>query len=212
MSYAIIQSGGKQYRVSEGDFIDVERLDADVGQQVSFDEVLLVDDQKTIHLGKPTLDGARVVGTIAEQGKMDKVVVFKFKRRKMYRRKQGHRQLFSRVRVDQIELTPGLGPKRESKKAAKAPKKSAKKPKAKPGARPTKEAKPAVAKEASQMTAKKKVVKRTAGKKSMKASKKQAAKGLKKTTAKASKKKGAGASQKLASKKTAKRAKKKSEK
>ncbi|MDA2938192.1 50S ribosomal protein L21 [Acidobacteria bacterium AH-259-A15] len=192
--------------------MDVERLDADVGQQVSFDEVLLIDDQEMIHLGKPTLDGARVVGTIAEQGKMDKVVVFKFKRRKMYRRKQGHRQLFTRVRVDQIELTPGLGPKRESKKTAKAAKKSAKKPKAKPGAGPTKEAKQAVAKEASQMTVKKKVAKRTAGKKSMKASKKQAAKGLKKTTAKASKKKGAGASQKLASKKTAKRAKKKSEK
>ena len=110
--YAIIEAGGKQYRVSEGDLIDVERRSGEVGQTVDFQEVLLVGDQETIHVGKPVLPGARVVGTIAEQGKKAKIIVFKFKRRKKYRKKQGHRQLFTRVRIDQIELD-GQKPKAE---------------------------------------------------------------------------------------------------
>jgi large subunit ribosomal protein L21 len=105
--YAIIQSGGKQYRVSEGDFVDVERLDGDVGQEISFDSVLLVGDQDQVHLGTPMVNEARVVATIADQGKGAKILVFKYKRRKMYRRKRGHRQLFTRVRIDQIALTAG---------------------------------------------------------------------------------------------------------
>jgi len=114
--YAIIEAGGKQYRVSEGDLIDVERQNGEVGQAVDFQKVLLVGDQETIHVGKPVLPGARVVGTIAEQGKKAKIIVFKFKRRKKYRKKQGHRQLFTRVRIDQIELD---GPKGRKPKAEK---------------------------------------------------------------------------------------------
>ncbi|TDI15964.1 MAG: 50S ribosomal protein L21 [Acidobacteria bacterium] len=115
--YAIIEAGGKQYRVSEGDLIDVERRSGEVGQAIDFQEVLLIGDQETIHVGKPVLAGARVVGTIAEQGKKAKIIVFKFKRRKKYRKKQGHRQLFTRVRIDQIELD-GQKPKAEKTQQA----------------------------------------------------------------------------------------------
>lgn len=118
--YAIIEAGGKQYRVSEGDLIDVERRSGEVGQAVNFQEVLLVGDQETIHVGKPVLAGARVVGTIAEQGKAAKIIVFKMKRRKKYRRKQGHRQLFTRVRIDQIELDGQKGRKPKAEKTQKA--------------------------------------------------------------------------------------------
>jgi large subunit ribosomal protein L21 len=118
--YAIIEAGGKQYRVSEGDLIDVERRSGEVGQAIDFQEVLLVGDQETIHVGKPVLAGARVVGTIAEQGKAAKIIVFKMKRRKKYRRKQGHRQLFTRVRIGQIELDGQKGRKPKAEKTQKA--------------------------------------------------------------------------------------------
>ncbi len=118
--YAIIEAGGKQYRVSEGDLIYVERRSGEVGQAVDFQEVLLVGDQETIHVGKPVLAGARVVGTIAEQGKEAKIIVFKFKRRKKYRKKQGHRQLFTRVRIDQIEFDGQKGRKPKTEKTKKA--------------------------------------------------------------------------------------------
>ncbi len=118
--YAIIEAGGKQYRVSEGDLIDVERRSGEVGQAVDFQDVLLIGDQETIHVGKPVLAGARVVGTIAEQGKAAKIIVFKFKRRKKYRKKQGHRQLFTRVRIDQIELDGPKGRQPKTEKIKKA--------------------------------------------------------------------------------------------
>ena len=117
---AIIEAGGKQYRVSEGDLIDVERRSGEVGQAVDFQDVLLIGDQETIHVGKPVLAGARVVGTIAEQGKAAKIIVFKFKRRKKYRKKQGHRQLFTRVRIDQIELDGPKGRQPKTEKIKKA--------------------------------------------------------------------------------------------
>lgn len=101
--YAIIQSGGKQYRVSAGDLIRVERLDGQVGDQVSFDEVLFIGNGEQ-SLGHPVISEARVIGIIAEQGKGEKVLVFKFKRRKMYRRKRGHRQFFTAVKIDRIEF------------------------------------------------------------------------------------------------------------
>ena len=104
ISFAIIESGGKQYRVGPGDLVDVEFLDGNVGEQVTFEEVLLVSGDEAPHLGSPTVFGARVVGTIEKQAKADKIVVFKFKRRKMYRRKRGHRQQFTRIRIDDILL------------------------------------------------------------------------------------------------------------
>ena len=88
ISFAIIESGGKQYRVGPGDLVDVEFLDGNVGEQVTFEEVLLVCGDEAPNLGSPTVLGARVVGTIEKQTKADKIVVFKFKRRKMYRRKR----------------------------------------------------------------------------------------------------------------------------
>ena len=95
----MINSGGKQYRLTEGELVDLERLDGAVGDQVVFDQVLLVESGEAPMIGTPTVDGAQVVGTIVEQGKGDKIVVFKFKRRKMYRRRTGHRQLLTTVKI-----------------------------------------------------------------------------------------------------------------
>ena len=188
--YAIIEAGGKQYRVSEGDLIDVERRSGEVGQAIDFQEVLLIGDQETIHVGKPVLAGARVVGTIAEQGKKAKIIVFKFKRRKKYRKKQGHRQLFTRVRIDQIE-PDGQKPKAEKTQqaitkakevtgaVAKAPAKTVKKKAAKKT--------PAKAKDKAVKTSaktSKKAAPKAATKKKTKSVKKTAKKSTKKTVTK----------------------------
>lgn len=101
--YAVIESGGKQYRLSQGDVVDLERLGGEVGDEVVFDEVLLLNDGDEAVVGDPMVSGARVVGEIVEQKKAGKIVVFKFKRRKMYRRKRGHRQLQTRVLIKEIE-------------------------------------------------------------------------------------------------------------
>lgn len=102
--YAVIASGGKQYKVREGDILKVEKLTGDVGQSVSFDKVLMLADGDDIQVGKPTVDSALVSGHIVEQGKARKILVFKYKRRKRYRRKQGHRQLFTAVKIDSIQV------------------------------------------------------------------------------------------------------------
>lgn len=101
--YAVIASGGKQYKVREGDILKVEKLTGDLGQSVSFDKVLMLADGDDIQVGKPTVDSALVSGHIVEQGKARKILVFKYKRRKRYRRKQGHRQLFTAVKIDSIK-------------------------------------------------------------------------------------------------------------
>ncbi len=101
--YAVIRTGGKQYLVDQGDFLKVEKLPGDVGQEVVFEEVLLVNDGSELKLGKPVVEGARVRGTIVEQGRDKKIIVFKMKRRKGYRRKQGHRQSYTGVKVEAIE-------------------------------------------------------------------------------------------------------------
>jgi len=100
--YAVIKTGGKQYRVEEGDTLALERLEGDTGAQVSFDEVLLVGADDATKIGRPLLQGASVKATIVEQGRAKKVIVFKFRRRKNYKRKKGHRQYFTRVRIDAI--------------------------------------------------------------------------------------------------------------
>lgn len=100
--YAVIRTGGKQYRVSEGDKLRVERLPGDVGSEISFDEVLMVGgDSPTI--GKPLVEGAKVSAKITGQDRAKKIIVFKFKRRKNYRRKRGHRQYFTEVQVTGIQ-------------------------------------------------------------------------------------------------------------
>ena len=100
--YAVIETGGKQYRVNQGDVIKVEKLTADVGQKVDFDRVLLVGEGSDVKVGNPLVDGASVSGTVVEQDRHRKIVVFKMKRRKGYRRKQGHRQDCTGVIIDKI--------------------------------------------------------------------------------------------------------------
>lgn len=107
MTYAIIRTGGKQYRVSPGDLIRVEALPGDVGTGVQFSEVLLTRQGEEIQVGRPLVSGAEVSGTIIAQGKARKVIVFKKKRRKNYRRKRGHRQLYTTVRVTGVHAPTG---------------------------------------------------------------------------------------------------------
>ena len=101
--YAVIQTGGKQYKVSQGDRIQVERLEGQVGDQVRFEEVLFLSDGGETQVGSPKIEGARVVGKIVDQSKGKKILVFKFKRRKMYRRLRGHRQMLTDVQIEGIE-------------------------------------------------------------------------------------------------------------
>jgi large subunit ribosomal protein L21 len=101
--YAVVATGGKQYKVQEGEVLRVEKLTGDVGTQVAFDQVLMLSDGENVKIGQPVLEGVQVKGHIVEQGKYKKILVFKYKRRKRYRRKQGHRQLFTAVKIDAIE-------------------------------------------------------------------------------------------------------------
>lgn len=102
--YAIIKTGGKQYRVNEGDVISVEKLAVDSGEAVVFDEVLVVSKNGELQIGAPVVSGAKVEGTVIQQGKEKKVVVFKYKSKKDFRKKQGHRQPFTRVMIDKISF------------------------------------------------------------------------------------------------------------
>jgi large subunit ribosomal protein L21 len=101
--YAVVQTGGKQYTVREGDLIQTERIDGEVGDVVELAEVLLIKGEKTFKVGTPVVSKARVFGKIVEQGKARKIVVFKMKRRKNVRRKQGHRQLYTKLMISQIK-------------------------------------------------------------------------------------------------------------
>jgi len=102
LMYAIIQTGGKQYRVSPGDVVKVEKLDGNVGDTVTFENVLMIGGEKEPIIGSPVVKGASVTGTITEQDKAKKITILKFKRRKGYRRKMGHRQPFTRLRIEKI--------------------------------------------------------------------------------------------------------------
>ncbi len=101
--YAVVKTGGKQYRVQEGDVLRVEKLAGDVGSEIAFDDVLLFSDGENLQVGTPNLDNIAVTGRIVEQGKAPKIIVFKYKRRKRFRRKQGHRQLYTAVKIDSIQ-------------------------------------------------------------------------------------------------------------
>ncbi|MBI5442638.1 MAG: 50S ribosomal protein L21 [Deltaproteobacteria bacterium] len=104
--YAVVKTGGKQYRVSEGDFFKVEKVPGEVGDSVVFDQVLLVSGDGDVRVGRPLVEGSRVTGTIVEQGREKKIIVFKMKRRKGFRKKQGHRQFYTGVKVTSIEGAP----------------------------------------------------------------------------------------------------------
>ena len=101
--YAVIQTGGKQYKVAPGEELKIEKLDGKVGDDVYFDNVLLVSKEDEVTLGKPVLENTRVVAKITRQARGPKIIIFKFKRRKGYRKKQGHRQDFTGVKILAIE-------------------------------------------------------------------------------------------------------------
>ncbi len=100
--YAVVATGGKQYKVKEGDLLRVEKLDGEIGAEVNFDKVLMFSDGENVKIGQPDVDGVVVKGRIMAQGKQKKIIVFKYKRRKRYRRKQGHRQQYTAVMIDSI--------------------------------------------------------------------------------------------------------------
>lgn len=100
--YAIVNTGGKQYRVEEGETFRLEKIPGDIGSTISFDKVLMSSDGETVKVGQPFVENAAVVGKIVEQDKAKKILVFKFKRRKGYRRKQGHRQPYTAVKIESI--------------------------------------------------------------------------------------------------------------
>lgn len=99
--YAVIKTGGKQYQVTEGEYLNVEKLDAEVGSNVTFEEVLMIGGDE-VKIGQPLIEGAKVNAVVQEQGKGKKIVVGKFKAKKHYRRKQGHRQPFTTIKIESI--------------------------------------------------------------------------------------------------------------
>jgi large subunit ribosomal protein L21 len=100
--YAVVATGGKQYRVNEGDRVKVEKITGDSGAKVVLDQVLMLGDGEKSKIGAPLLAGAKVEAEIVDQGRGKKIVVFKFKKRKKYRKKQGHRQSFTELRITKI--------------------------------------------------------------------------------------------------------------
>ena len=101
--YAVVVTGGKQYRVQEGDVIYVEKVEADVETSIELGDVLALGKEDGLVVGTPVVEGAKVFAKVLEQGKARKVIVFKYKRKKDYRRKQGHRQPFTKLQIEKIE-------------------------------------------------------------------------------------------------------------
>ncbi|RJP29385.1 MAG: 50S ribosomal protein L21 [Actinobacteria bacterium] len=117
--YAVIETGGKQYRVEKGSLIRVEKLDMPEGEKVTFDRVLLASNEGKVMAG-PEAAKVKVEGTVVRQGKDKKVIVFKYKPKKGYRRKQGHRQLFTEIRVDKITGGPRAARAKKEKQEGEA--------------------------------------------------------------------------------------------
>ena len=104
--YAVIKTDGKQYRVAPGEVVRLDRMDEQVGDRVEFDKVLAIQDEEQYTIGRPTIDKAKVLGTVVETGRAKKIRVLKFKRRKQYRILRGHRQAFTAVKIDAIQAEP----------------------------------------------------------------------------------------------------------
>ncbi len=102
--YAVIKTGGKQYRVAAGQKLKIEQIPADIGQEISLDQVLSVGEGDTLKIGAPLVSGALVKVTVLAQGRHDKVKIFKMRRRKHYQKRQGHRQNYTEIRIDAITL------------------------------------------------------------------------------------------------------------
>lgn len=178
--YAVILTGGKQYRVKEGDVLAVEKLDLEPGRKAQFDRVLLLEEDGAVQVGTPVLDNAMVLAVVLENFKDEKILVFKKKRRKQFRRTRGHRQQLSRVRITKIasdrtqisaqdlaeeKIAPALKPAPAPKPKAPAP------VEAPPAAKPAKPAKAAKAKPDKKEAAKPKAEKKPAPAKPKKAKK-----------------------------------------
>ncbi len=164
--YAVIETGGKQYRVQEGDVITIEKLKVSAGDNITFDKVLVLSDGQNVQVGTPILEAAKVFGTVVENGKGEKVIIFKYKSKKDYRKKQGHRQPYTMVKIDSLSADGKPAPKKvvekpaaeaaatekpaEEKKPAEAKKPAAKKTTAE---KATAEKKPAAKKAATEKTA-----------------------------------------------------------
>ena len=121
--YAIIESCGKQYKVAEGDVVFFEKLDSEEGKKVTFDKVVLVSDDKKVEVGAPYVKGVKVEGKVVEHGKAKKILVYKYKAKKNYRRTQGHRQPYTKVEITKISA----GTKASAEKATEAKEAPAKK-------------------------------------------------------------------------------------
>jgi ribosomal protein L21/ribosomal protein L27 len=100
--YAVVETGGKQYKVSAGEMVNVEKLPFEVGEQIELDRVLLVADGEEVQVGQPTVEGAKVLATVTNHVKGPKIIVFKYKPKERYRRKKGHRQVYTRLTIDEI--------------------------------------------------------------------------------------------------------------
>ncbi|BBL73898.1 50S ribosomal protein L21 [Methylomagnum ishizawai] len=100
--YAVIQTGGKQYRVKEGDFLKVETLTAEAGQEFEFDKVLMIQTDDGVKVGRPYIEGGKVTATVKAHGRHDKVMIIKFRRRKHYMRRNGHRQNYTEIQITGI--------------------------------------------------------------------------------------------------------------
>ena len=101
--YAVIESGGKQHRVIEGELIRVEKIEAETGSTIDFDRVLMVGEGETVKVGTPVVDGAKVSAEVVQHGRGDKVTILKFKRRKHHMKRQGHRQWFTEIKITAIK-------------------------------------------------------------------------------------------------------------
>ena len=110
--YAIIETGGKQYRVQEGDVITVEKLNKEAGEAIELDKVLVLNDDKELKVGAPYIEGAKVFGEVVENGKGKKVVIYKYKAKKDYHKKQGHRQPYTMIEIKSLD---GKAPAKEAK-------------------------------------------------------------------------------------------------
>jgi large subunit ribosomal protein L21 len=176
MMYAVILTGGKQYRVKEGDVLSIEKLDLAPGRKAHLDRVLLIEDGDTVQVGTPVLDNAMVLGLVLENYRDEKVIVFKKKRRKQYRRTRGHRQSLTKVRIIRIVADRSLITAADLAEEKPAPvEKPAPAPGPKPAPAPAAEKAPAKPKPVKKEAAKKEPAKPKAAKKPA-ASKKKATK------------------------------------
>jgi large subunit ribosomal protein L21 len=116
--YAVFETGGKQYRVKAGDILSVERLKAETGERIEFDKVLAYSDGASLSVGKPYLSGVKAVGKVLENGKGRKLVIFKFKAKKDYRKKQGHRQLYTMIEIESFIVNGQTAGKIKAKETA----------------------------------------------------------------------------------------------